>query len=255
MDYELLTQLSPAVQRDLSLALLSQTVLHFPLFKGAKRSFVAELAQAHVWVECLKDDLVAEDGQILQEVVFVIDGCLRAYAGRNERLEFRMDSPVGHFSENYESTHRDFVSETCLSEDGSFIKPKCTDKNMELKSGAWFGEACLFDRDRIRTSTVIAMDQCELAVLQADEYQHVIWKYPMVLKRHKEIEQSFASGRLNLDDLAYKPRNSVHAEKNNGKFHLFDFGRKHCDRRISMKVAPKPLRFIDFSSISAAKHG
>merc|ERR1719375_2946612 len=73
---ELLAQLSPAVQRELLSELLRSTVLQFPLFKGANAAFIGEIAQAHAWVHCLPGDVVLEEGQLMQEIVFVIKGKL-----------------------------------------------------------------------------------------------------------------------------------------------------------------------------------
>merc|ERR1719230_1371110 len=58
----LLANLSPAMQRELCLSILSDTVLHFPLFRNAQRSFVAELAQVHYWEQVLSGDLVTDEG-------------------------------------------------------------------------------------------------------------------------------------------------------------------------------------------------
>merc|ERR1711871_912778 len=42
---DVLASLSPAMQRELCLSILEETILGFPLFYNAQRSFVAELAQ------------------------------------------------------------------------------------------------------------------------------------------------------------------------------------------------------------------
>merc|ERR1712141_926008 len=73
---DLFIKLSPCLQRELSLELLSSTILEFPLLKEAPHAFVAELAEAHEWVQALKGDLVVEEGQLLQELVFVVHGQL-----------------------------------------------------------------------------------------------------------------------------------------------------------------------------------
>merc|ERR1712187_686094 len=66
-------------KRELSLELISSTVLRFPLFANVQQkqpSFVTELALVHSLLCCLPGDLVAEEGQLQQEVVFVINGRL-----------------------------------------------------------------------------------------------------------------------------------------------------------------------------------
>merc|ERR1719162_353330 len=74
----LLACLSPAMRRELSLRVISSTYIKFPLFKHAQRSFVAELAQAQRWEQIMQGDLVADEGQAVQELVFVMEGHLIA---------------------------------------------------------------------------------------------------------------------------------------------------------------------------------
>merc|ERR1719221_19230 len=176
--------LSPAVQRDLSLSCLSDVVLQFPLFKGAQHAFVAELAQAHLWVHCLTGDLVAEDGQTVQEVAFVIRGRLTVRFGPGSQ-GWRLDAPV-----------KDVKADRSLV--GAW-------PNMDIEAGAWFGESSVFDQSRIRTARVLASSESELAVLAAPEYIRIVEKYPLLLGRHRKLQKAVVEGRLSLDGLAYKP--------------------------------------------------
>lgn len=166
LDPKLFALLSPSMQRDFSLALVSSTVLQFPLFRGAQHSFVAELAQAHSWVECLPGDVVAEEGQLVQEVVFVILGRLA------------MQSPPEHGCE------------------GS--------REVEIETGAWFGEESLFGEGCVRAGTIVAIVESELAVLRAREYHRIVRKYPRLMEKHRSIESALISGALSLEELAWR---------------------------------------------------
>lgn len=161
---DLFASLSPAVQRELSLALLSSTVLQFNLFKGAQHAFVAEIAQAHMWVQSLPGDVVAEEGQLMQEVVFVMHGRLLM---SGDETSFEMD--------------------------------------VEIRSGGWFGEGCLFNQELEQKSTVVAIAETEMAVLSASEYIRIIQKYPRILAQHRSIEKGLLDGSVTLQDLRYVP--------------------------------------------------
>uniref|UniRef100_A0A7S1ANV2 Cyclic nucleotide-binding domain-containing protein n=1 Tax=Noctiluca scintillans TaxID=2966 RepID=A0A7S1ANV2_NOCSC len=166
---DLFASLSPAVQRELSLALLSSTVLQFNLFKGAQHAFVAEIAQAHMWVHSLPGDVVAEEGQLMQEVVFVMHG----------RLLMSWSEETG--------------------DEASF------DMDVEIRSGGWFGEGCLFNQELEQKSTVVAIAETEMAVLSASEYIRIIQKYPRILAQHRRIEKGLLDGSVTLQDLRYVP--------------------------------------------------
>lgn len=166
LDPKLFALLSPSMQRDFSLALVSSTVLHFPLFRGAQHSFVAELAQAHSWVECCPGDVVAEEGQLVQEVVFVILGRLA------------MQSPPEHGCEG------------------------C--REVEIETGAWFGEESLFGEGCVRAGTIVAVADSELAVLRSRDYHRIVRKYPRLMEKHRSIESALISGALNLEELAWR---------------------------------------------------
>eukprot|EP00927_Polykrikos_kofoidii_P044796 TRINITY_DN38684_c0_g1_i1.p1 TRINITY_DN38684_c0_g1~~TRINITY_DN38684_c0_g1_i1.p1 ORF type:complete len:822 (+),score=125.82 TRINITY_DN38684_c0_g1_i1:123-2588(+) len=164
----LLQRLSHAVQRDLSLELLRGVVLSFPLFCGAPRAFVAELAQAHSWVQANPGDVVVEVGQLVQEMVFVVQG-------------------------------RVVMITHSASEEGG-LKEDC-----EVGPGAWFGEQCLFHSEIVRTFTAIAAADTELAVLQASDYQRLLNKFPRLDERHARLAVAVSSGTLSTDELQYKP--------------------------------------------------
>eukprot|EP00403_Amphidinium_massartii_P006602 CAMPEP_0178376434 /NCGR_PEP_ID=MMETSP0689_2-20121128/3401_1 /TAXON_ID=160604 /ORGANISM="Amphidinium massartii, Strain CS-259" /LENGTH=812 /DNA_ID=CAMNT_0019996457 /DNA_START=60 /DNA_END=2496 /DNA_ORIENTATION=- len=191
LDPRVFTLLSPNIQKELSLALLSHIVLRFPLFRGALHSFVAEVAQAHYWVLCALGDLVAEEGQLITEVVFLVEGQLVA----------RMSS---------------------WSEDDSFdtevggVPPVMPDvaantKELQIHQGAWFGEACLLNLQRIRTATFVAATDAELAVLPAAEYRRVVQKFPRLLQRHGNIEKAVHDGKLDLSEFDYRQHLARHS--------------------------------------------
>lgn len=181
MDPELFGALSPSMQRELSLALLGSVVLQFPLFKGAQHSFVAELAQAQSWVQCLPGDLVAEEGQLVQELVFVLQGrlavqftpCIAVTASGRASSSSQHEAPLA--------------------------------REFELDAGAWFGEACLFEERSICNATFVAMTEVELSVMPACDYRRIVQKYPRLLERHQNIEQAIRGGQIGKDELAYHP--------------------------------------------------
>eukprot|EP00435_Cladocopium_sp_Y103_P059096 s41_g21.t1 len=73
---KILSNLSPSSQRELALELLRSAVMNFPVFEEAPEGFVGQLASAFTWVQSLAGDLVVEDGQLEEELVFVIEGSL-----------------------------------------------------------------------------------------------------------------------------------------------------------------------------------
>jgi len=182
---ELLAQLSPAVQRELPSELLRSTVLQFPLFKGANTAFIGEIAQAHVWVHCLPGDIVVEEGQLMQEIVFIIKGKLLVIEqcdGSFDVVDSFRRPPQGA---NYQVS-------AALASDA-----------LDLHSGAWFGEASLFETDRTGDFSVVAVAESELAVLEAKNYHHIVGKYPRVLARHRHICERLKDGKLDLGMFGY----------------------------------------------------
>lgn len=167
MDPKLFALLSPSMQRELSLALVSSTVLQFPLFRGAQHSFVAEIAQAHTLVECLAGDVVAEEGQLVQELVFVMQG----------RLAMQLPPSEDTSEGNHE---------------------------VEIETGAWFGEESLFGQGCVRPGMVVAILDSELAVLKSREYNRVVRKFPKLLEKHLSIQAALKSGELSKEMLAWQ---------------------------------------------------
>eukprot|EP00930_Biecheleria_cincta_P040409 TRINITY_DN27693_c0_g1_i1.p1 TRINITY_DN27693_c0_g1~~TRINITY_DN27693_c0_g1_i1.p1 ORF type:complete len:738 (+),score=98.03 TRINITY_DN27693_c0_g1_i1:318-2216(+) len=102
----LLALLTPALQKELSVELLRSTLAAFPLFQKAPETFLGQLAQAHSWLEALAGELVVEEGQVEQELVFVITGKLMVLKAGNQ--------DTGGVDE------------------------------FQLRAGSWFGERCLF---------------------------------------------------------------------------------------------------------------
>jgi len=174
---EVLSSLSPAVQRELLSELLRSTVLQFPLFKGANSAFIGEVAQAHSWVHCLPGDIVVEEGQLMVELVFVVRGKL---------------IKQGHAK--MQDTH---------SEDGSQSMSMVSEDGEDVHAGAWFGEASLFMQDRTRNFTVVAVIESELAVLVSHDYARIVHKYPRVKVRHQHIVTSLEAGRISLEMFEY----------------------------------------------------
>lgn len=183
LDPNLFDLLSPGVQRDLSLSLLQAVVLQFPLFQGTQRSFVAELAQAHSWAHHFPGDLVVEEGQHVREVAFVIRGKLTIRYGRGSQ-GMHLDVNIGQ--ENMVDCRVRTWPEA------------------EMQEGAWFGESCLFDEERMMVAAIYTLADSELAVLAAPEYLQIVQKYPRLMERHRKICAAIAQGKLKLEQLAYE---------------------------------------------------
>jgi len=195
---DLYAKLSPWLQRELCLELISSTVLCFPLFKGAQHSFVADLAVRHTLVFCLPGDLVVEEGQLAQELIFVIHGRLL--------ITKHQDSPYGP-ARNI----RLLRSETqLLPVDPSF--------EVEIEAGGWIGEACLFNEASVRQSTALAAIDSELAVLRREDYHDLIARYPHIKEKHQVLEDAFRTGALPLSRLACKRAPSLDVSKKKAPF-------------------------------------
>jgi hypothetical protein len=195
---ELFAQVSPGLQRELSLSFLSEAVLNFPLFKSFHRSCVAELAQAHLWVECFQKDLVSEPAQVVEEVVFVVHGKLVAFCPPEATLDVTLleaqDLGICAVEGDTSESHMQAY------EDSSSV-------DVELNAGAWLGESCLLsDEERICAATVISVLQSDLAILKQREYQRIVSRFPQLLKQHQRVQQSLRDGKLTLKDFAYKPK-------------------------------------------------
>ena len=191
----ILAKLSPALQRDLSLERLSSTMLQFPLFRGAARAFIAELAQAHSWAQCLQLDLGMEAGQLIQDLIFVIHGQL-----------------VMHGEELGHEVNDDSLQVMNVN------TIKVVDEETELGAGAWCGEACLFFDRHMCTATVHAVLESELAVLAARDYHKVLQKFPALLERHNRLNEALRSEELSLKSLAYvRTRTRMHSSSKNAR--------------------------------------
>jgi len=173
------------MQRELCLSILSNLVLNFPLFKNSQHSFVAELAKAHCWDQLLSGDLVADEGYTVQEVLFVMQGLLQAWSpSKND--DFQFDASISDWTRQSMSP-----------------EPEVASKCIEVQSGAWFGETCLFDSHRVYTSLIVATTECELAILAAADYIRIVKKYPWLWERHQEIEKGIHSNTIGLEGLRY----------------------------------------------------
>eukprot|EP00929_Paragymnodinium_shiwhaense_P088782 TRINITY_DN49095_c0_g2_i1.p1 TRINITY_DN49095_c0_g2~~TRINITY_DN49095_c0_g2_i1.p1 ORF type:complete len:1063 (+),score=209.41 TRINITY_DN49095_c0_g2_i1:57-3245(+) len=193
---KLLQQLSPAVQRDLSLELLKTVMLKFPLFLGAPRAFMGEVARAHVWVQALPGDIVVEVGQLVQELAFVVQGRLVV-------LAYIEDEQQAAKERREQARSRGHKAVFTRLENGMTVK------EYELEAGAWFGERCLFEEEYVRECTAIAAVEAELAVLPMSQYEKIITKFPRLMQRHKFLAAGVESGELDVSDLEYRPPDST----------------------------------------------
>merc|ERR1719468_932059 len=89
----------------------------------------------------------------------------------------------------------------------------------ELETGAWFGEKCLFEEDRIRTATGVAAIESELAVLNNNDYQRIITKYPQLWETHRKLQSAVCNGELTFYELEYHPPASVPGKS--GRYSIF----------------------------------
>merc|ERR1712048_1288045 len=100
---------------------------------------------------------------LLQEVVFVIQGRLAVQAATGGFL---------------------FGERPDVGSDGKEVP---SSQEEEIEAGAWFGEDCLFEHNCVRSSTIVAVAESELAVLNACEYKRIVQKYPRILEKHQSI--------------------------------------------------------------------
>eukprot|EP00930_Biecheleria_cincta_P079371 TRINITY_DN67184_c0_g1_i1.p1 TRINITY_DN67184_c0_g1~~TRINITY_DN67184_c0_g1_i1.p1 ORF type:complete len:172 (+),score=29.39 TRINITY_DN67184_c0_g1_i1:352-867(+) len=146
--------------------LLRTTLVKFPLFTCAPETFLAQLAQAHRWIEALAGDLVVEEGQIQQEMVFVVRG----------KLTVLKPSVAGGVDE------------------------------VQLDAGSWFGEQSFFTkRPIIRNFTAMAVEEAELAILTMMEFLKLMEIYPQMKRRLKKLAKAVQQGQLRVDDLTHSP--------------------------------------------------
>eukprot|EP00931_Biecheleriopsis_adriatica_P050632 TRINITY_DN29336_c0_g1_i1.p1 TRINITY_DN29336_c0_g1~~TRINITY_DN29336_c0_g1_i1.p1 ORF type:complete len:788 (-),score=119.32 TRINITY_DN29336_c0_g1_i1:104-2467(-) len=155
--------LSPSIEKDLVTVVMKPIITGFPLFKATAESFLSALSQAHRWIRTREGELVVEEGQIEQELVFVMQGSLT-------------------------------LLEPDTTDTGISSK--------RLSKGCWFGEASLF-LQRTRAYTVLAgNDPSELAVLQVSEYKRVLDLFPYIKDQHITFSERFSQGEMSIDDLA-----------------------------------------------------
>ncbi|CAK9092864.1 Potassium voltage-gated channel subfamily H member 1 (Ether-a-go-go potassium channel 1) (EAG channel 1) (EAG1) (r-eag) (Voltage-gated potassium channel subunit Kv10.1) [Durusdinium trenchii] len=173
---KILSNLSPSSQRELALELLRSAVMSFPVFEEAPEGFVGQIASAFTWVQSLAGDLVVEEGQLEEELVFVIEGSLMKIRESYGIME----------SDSDEEESVDGVKKTYLCK------------------GAWFGERCLFQDDSLRDFTVITDVDSELAVLSAVDYMRILKLYPRLHRQHEDLVTAIEKGKIDLADLAYK---------------------------------------------------
>jgi len=186
----LLASLSPAMQRELSLSMLSDTVLHFPLFRNAQRSFVADLAQSYYFEQVMPGDLVTPEGHAVREVIFVMEGHMQAWLNGGRDLDCSVSEAPPGLLASASARH-------------SHNMPNSAEV-VDMFDGAWFGESSLFANDRVYTASIAAVTKCELAVLPAEAYLRIIENYPRLLERHDRIRQAVLSGKLSLSGLKCK---------------------------------------------------
>mmetsp|Transcript_101519 Transcript_101519/g.293799 ORF Transcript_101519/g.293799 Transcript_101519/m.293799 type:complete len:776 (+) Transcript_101519:75-2402(+) len=174
MDPDLVSLLSPTLQKELALELVSSTVLKFPLLKSAPYSFISQLATTFEWIMNFSGDIVAEEGQLVLEVSFVMRGRLHVDSAEPSALD----------------RHRLFDEEGPL----------------EFPVGAWFGETCLFIDDATHKFTATALVDSELATLQASAYHAVASKYPRVAEQQRNLQSAIQKKRASVSELAFKTR-------------------------------------------------
>ncbi|CAK0807156.1 unnamed protein product [Prorocentrum cordatum] len=202
LDPELFARLSPVLQRTFSFAILNGTIGRFPLFRGAIHSFVAEIAQAHMLVHCSADDLVGEAGQLVEDMVFVVNGKLVACFSAT--WPDRLDVSIEELAQVGDGTGRlmtQFIGVAAAPTTTNGL----TGKRRIMSRGAWFGESCLVNRQHVRTANFIAQGVSELAVLNKEEYVRVMNRYPAMLKRHARFVDGIGQGTISLADISWTP--------------------------------------------------
>lgn len=177
--------LSPAMRRELCLCLVSDTFFHFPLFRSTQHSFLADLAQAQHWQQILPGDLVADHGQSVQEIIFVMAGELHAVI--DAAAEGQLDVPI---------TRQDNIDTN--------ISSVLDDDDMHLPAGSWIGEVSLLSHDRIYSAIITAVLKSELSILSGCEYERIVQSFPRLLERHIRMKRSIAAGNMDYSSLRYK---------------------------------------------------
>mmetsp|Transcript_28121 Transcript_28121/g.61130 ORF Transcript_28121/g.61130 Transcript_28121/m.61130 type:complete len:838 (+) Transcript_28121:67-2580(+) len=209
LDTALIEILSIDVKRELALALLNNTTLMFPLFRGAQRSFVSALAQEHTWIFCLAGDCVVERGHAVEELIFVICGRLMGksdksmdglldYPLKEDNMDWmRMDSEIPLM------TKVDRMSETDTNRSGRSMSQKSSSlRTISIETGGWFGEACIFSLEHVRAMSLFAFLDSELAVLPAANFLKIVVEFPALKERWCEIVAEIKAGTMRIEEFA-----------------------------------------------------
>ncbi|CAK0846605.1 unnamed protein product [Prorocentrum cordatum] len=204
----LLGRLSPAVQRELSLELLTASCCGSRC--SARRRGRSWPRSPAPMPGCSAPQATSSSrtGQVIQEVVFLVHGRLLVH-----RSDTALPSPASPSSPRiWRSEEAEVPEGRGDAADGGITAGSRAEgtrveiqRITELEDGAWFGEACLFAQKVVRTFGAIAVAETELAVLPARGYRRVLQRYPHLLERHGAMHRALRESRLDLADLAWKP--------------------------------------------------
>merc|ERR1719433_2683575 len=117
----------------------------------------------------------------MEEMIFLIQGRL---------LVMKRQTSI------FAVSNSDSVTSSISNEDDD--KPE-----YEVETGAWFGEACLFNDDCVHDMTVAAIMDSELAILPGIEYRRIAEKFPRLQQRHASIQRAFKNHQASISQLAY----------------------------------------------------
>ena len=121
------------------------------IFGGLPADVMRRVVSTAAWRECAAGERIIERGQTGQEVYFIIEGGVRV-------LNFAASGRVISFA--------------------------------SLGPGAYFGELAAID-GQPRSATVVAQAKCVLAVLEGEEFRHLVLSFPQIsitlLRRLSEI--------------------------------------------------------------------
>jgi len=203
---KIIANLSPILRRELCMSLLQATLTQFPFFRAAQRAFVVELAQAHAWEHVMHGDLVAEEGHTVADLVFVIEGCLQsfvpAFTGEG-RLDMRVSRVVGKTGSSGSNSAKSLEIPFDLEESSQNTFESFHTIHVKMAAGAWFGEASLFDQERIFSTAVTGLEQSDLAVLSCYDYIDILKRYPWHQQQHEAISKELLAGTISLEALRY----------------------------------------------------
>jgi len=227
--------LSSSMRAELCLSLVSDTYFQFPLFQNTQHSFVAELAQVQNWEQVLAEDLVADEGQAVRELIFVMAGGLQAIINASARGQLDMNIHELNDLDVEEHDRRTRIveqSQTRTSSADTFLQ----DTMLNLPRGAWLGEGALLCSDRAYTSVITAVTKSELSILPAQEYVRIVHQFPRLLERHVRLKREVAAGLAGFKALRYQEElNHLNVA---GESHWK--GIKLLIHRASSPVSPSP---------------